>query len=497
MEERNEKRERMRQLRRRRARLQWTALLLTVVLVVLVAVALLSDQKGTVDPDGTVHSGKLSACLLGEQTVTLEYGAEFTDPGVLVTYDGETVDAQVTVSGPDLTALGTGAVRYTVTWGKKTLTLERTVTVVDTQAPQITLNTVPGYFTEVGQEYQEEGFTALDNYDGNITDRVIVTRETDAWSYTVTDSSGNTTVVKRVIVYGDTTAPEITLLGGDSVTVQAGSDYEELGYTATDNVDGDLTAFVEVTGEYDKYLPGTYSMTYTVTDAHGNTATVVREVVVEGLVQPDTVQPDGKVIYLTFDDGPSQYTLELLEVLEKYNAKATFFVVGSSRLEYLDEIAAGGHSIGIHSDTHDYAAIYASEDAFFDDFYALRQKIYDRTGIWTTLCRFPGGSSNTISKRYCTGIMTKLTQDLTAQGYQYFDWNVDSNDAGGTKTTEGVYENVINGIGSKKVAIVLQHDIYKYSVDAVEKIIQWGLANGYTFQALDATSPAAHHSVNN
>ena len=93
--------------------------------------------------------------------------------------------------------------------------------------------------------------------------------------------------------------------------------------------------------------------------------------------------------------------------------------------------------------------------------------------------------------------MTELTAAVEAQGFQYFDWNVDSNDAGGAKTSEEVYNNVIKGVKGRKYSIVLQHDIHGFSVDAVDDIIEWGLANGYTFEALTPSSPTAHHKVNN
>ena len=218
---------------------------------------------------------------------------------------------------------------------------------------------------------------------------------------------------------------------------------------------------------------------------------------VEGLSQPEIVVPEGKVIYLTFDDGPSKYTLQLLEVLEKYNVKATFFIVGNAGVGYLDEIAAGGHSIGIHSMTHVYSEIYASDEAYFKDLYATQQLIYERTGILTTLMRFPGGSSNKVSIKHNKGIMTRLTAAVEAQGFQYFDWNVSSGDAGGTTKTEEVFQNVINGVKHRDISVVLQHDIKGYSVAAVEQIIQWGLANGYTFLPLEPSSPVCHSKINN
>ena len=127
--------------------------------------------------------------------------------------------------------------------------------------------------------------------------------------------------------------------------------------------------------------------------------------------------------------------------------------------------------------------------------------IEDRTGIRTTLMRFPGGSSNTASKKHSKGIMTRLTQKVVELGFQYFDWNVDSNDAGGARTADEVFENVINGVqwamDRYGFAIVLQHDTQEFSIDAVARIIQWGKENGYTFLPLESNSPTIHHELNN
>ncbi len=469
-------------------------LLLTVLLTGCVQSP--AENTDTIQPTVTTV-GNLQMQLLGDPALTLEFGEAYTDPGVTVTWNGQAVEAEVNTDLPELNVLGDHAVTYTAVYQGVTATLTRTVTVVDTQPPTITLLSQPGTVTEIGETYQEEGFTAEDNYDGDLTAKVQRSQEGDVIFYTVTDSAGNTVTVTRTVIYGDSVAPTVTLLGDTQITIMAGETFEEPGYSAADNVDGDITGSVIVNQNYDRYQPGTYIITYTVRDAHGNTAQAQRTLTVQGYVQPDTVVPEGKVIYLTFDDGPSSHTPRLLSILKKYNVKATFFVVGSGELEYLDDIVDGGHAIAIHSNSHEYSKIYKSEEAFFKDFFAIRDKIYDRTGVMTTLCRFPGGSSNRVSKKYCTGIMTKLTKAVEAQGFQYFDWNVDSNDAGGAKDSYQVFQNVINGIRGKQYSVVLQHDIHGYSVDAVERIIQWGLANGYTFMALDPTSPNAHHDVRN
>jgi peptidoglycan/xylan/chitin deacetylase (PgdA/CDA1 family) len=276
----------------------------------------------------------------------------------------------------------------------------------------------------------------------------------------------------------------------------AGVPFADPGFTASDNADGDVTALVLTEGAVNIWFPGCYTLTYMVTDSYGNTTSVKRVVQVDPQSPPVEIEPEEKVIYLTFDDGPGPYTRQLLAILAKYDAKATFFVVCNKYEDIVSEIAAAGHAVGIHTACHEYRTIYASEEAYFADLQQVQDMILRQTGQTTTLLRFPGGSSNKVS-RFNKGIMTRLTAAVQAAGFQYYDWNVDSNDAGGAKTATEVYRNVTRGIGSRKVAVVLQHDIKGFSVDAVERILKWGLEHGYSFEALDMTSPAAQHKLNN
>lgn len=474
------------EMRKRRRRWNHMLVLCAAVLCVLLVVGLITALTDV----------RLE--LQGDKELTLEYGTQYVESGAVAAVNGEAVEPKITgkVNGEKL---GTYTIRYRVRHLWMSKSEKRTVHIVDTTAPVITLQKNPGYIILPGEDYVEEGFTATDNYDGDLTDKVEVSRTGDTITYTVKDSSGNSASVQRVVKYGDVDAPVITLKGESSITITAGAAFEDPGFSAVDNLDGDLTAQVQVTGTVDSMTAGVYILTYTVKDAAGNTASVDRTVTVEPIKQPDTVTPEGKVIYLTFDDGPSNHTQELLDVLAKYNVKVTFFVVntGYNMETLLNNIVKGGHSLAIHSKSHRYDKIYKSESAFYEDLYGMQQIIKQYTGVTTTLMRFPGGSSNGISRKYCVGIMTKLTKGVTEKGFQYFDWNVDSGDAGGATSADEVYNNVISGIGTKKTAIVLQHDLYDYSVSAVERIIIWGLQNGYTFQALNPTSPTAHHRVNN
>ena len=204
-----------------------------------------------------------------------------------------------------------------------------------------------------------------------------------------------------------------------------------------------------------------------------------------------------KWVCLTFDDGPGPYTEQLLDVLDSYGVKATFFVTNRGYGEMMKEIVDRGHSIGIHTMSHVYERIYASPEAYFADLLGMQDVIYRNTGVKTTLMRFPGGSSNTVSAHSYVGLMSLLTRAVQDAGFQYFDWNVDSNDAGGAKKAQTVFNNVTAGVSHNRVSVVLQHDIHDFSVDAVEDIIVWGLNNGYSFERLTENSPGVHHGVLN
>ena len=453
-----------------------------------------------------VNQFSLDLELLGDEKIVLEYGDGYTEQGAKACFygtyllkDGLDVDV-VTDGAVDLSRLGTYEIHYVANHESWNAEKVRTVQIVDTVAPKIWLAETPGSYVMPGEQYQEEGFMARDNYDGDLTASVQKTVLSDQIIYRVEDSSGNKTEVSREIVYYDPIPPELTLLGDSTITLNFGKEYAEPGYTAYDNCEGDLTDRVQVSGSVNSNKAGTYKITYTVTDRYGNSDTKERTVKVKERVLPrpqqSEVTPSGKVIYLTFDDGPSQHTQRLLDILAKYNVKATFFVINTEYIHLLDDIVAQGHSIAAHSYTHNYNKIYASEEAYFEDLNKILSVISSKTGVNTKLIRFPGGSSNTVS-RFNPGIMSRLTNEVVDKGYRYFDWNVSSGDAGSANTAKKVYENVINGIKGRNVSVVLQHDTKGCSVDAVEEIIIWGLSNGYTFLPLGSTSPTAAHGLNN
>lgn len=207
------------------------------------------------------------------------------------------------------------------------------------------------------------------------------------------------------------------------------------------------------------------------------------------------------IIYLTFDDGPNRYsTPRVLNILKKQNVTATFFELKPAAADFdlTQRVLKEGHSLALHGYQHKYDVIYRSEKIYKNNLDQLRDLFFQKFGIWCTVTRFPGGSSNKVS-RYNRGIMTKLTKTIHDWGYHYFDWNVSSGDAGDVHTAEAVYKNVTKQLKKGQSNVVLMHDFNKNdkTINALEKIIQYGKKNGYTFLPITASTAEIKHTVLN
>lgn len=215
-----------------------------------------------------------------------------------------------------------------------------------------------------------------------------------------------------------------------------------------------------------------------------------------------TTASNGKSIaYLTFDDGPSSITNSVLDILKKYNVKATFFVInsGSYNKTTLQREVNEGHTIGLHAYDHNYAIAYKDDNSYLDGIDKLRAKVKADTGFDSHYIRFPGGSSNTISKRYSKGIMSRITKTAKQRGYKYYDWNVDDDDAGSAKTADDCYNNVVKELRPNRSNIVLMHDFgtNKKILEALPRIIEYCQKNGYTMLPIDDNTPEIHHGISN
>lgn len=285
----------------------------------------------------------------------------------------------------------------------------------------------------------------------------------------------------------DTTPPELTLEPMEETVFQDINDFVDPGYTAFDICDG----CVEVKTECFQSRPCWYTIKYTATDKSGNTAEQHREInVIRGQVA------------LTFDDGPSlNITPQILDVLARNNVQATFFILGYDyNKEYLVlREFSEGHTIGYHGMSHQYRDIYTSLDALMENFTSLEEDVVELTGYSSKLVRFPGGSSNTVSINYCEGIMSEAVIGVTNAGYTYFDWNVDSGDAGRADTAEEVFQNVTSGIRAGHFNVVLMHDSAskQHTLDALQNIIDFCFENDYELVRLDSQSPQITHRIAN
>ena len=220
----------------------------------------------------------------------------------------------------------------------------------------------------------------------------------------------------------------------------------------------------------------------------------------DGIVIPDTINLQGTTVYLTFDDGPNAYTPKILDVLDAYGVKATFFVMNNGNYNhYMKDIVNRGHQIGLHTYSHKYASVYASDDAYYDDLGKISAIVKEQTGVDTRLIRFPGGTSNTVSKSYCKGIMTRLTTSTAQKGYFYFDWNATNGDAAGASGAKTISDQLAfckreTRAGATQV-VVLMHD-KDLTARSLPYIIEWYQACGAKFAVLTPEVVVHHNPLN-
>ena len=207
---------------------------------------------------------------------------------------------------------------------------------------------------------------------------------------------------------------------------------------------------------------------------------------------------DEKVVYLTLDDGPSYLTKSFLDLLDEYNIKATFFVTGQNPDYYymIKEAYDRGHTIGLHTYSHDYS-IYSSVDAYFDDLGKIGEVVKEQIGYVPCFIRFPGGSANNISADYCVGIMTTLSQEVQKRGYQYFDWNCSSGDGGSCTDPKQLAAAATSS--EWNTTVLLSHDGSgkEATLEAMRTIIEYYLDNGYEFRPIDRTAYTSHQTIFN
>jgi len=431
--------------------------------------------------------------LKGGKKITVEYKEKYSEAGYKANHLGKNLTKDVKVKGKVNTEkLGEYQVTYTVGSGIFKRKVVRLVEVSDTTKPKLKINKDDIYVCP-GTKYSLEKVEATDNYDGDLTDKVKgeISRKEDMVTYSVKDSNGNKKSITKKIIYEDKEKPVITLTGTDTINICTNDVYKDPGYKAEDNCDKDLTSKVVVDGSVDNSLEGDYKITYKVKDEAGNEAEANRTVKVSS---GDTVG----TVYLTFDDGPNDGTTNvILDILKEEGVEATFFVTGYGPDELIKREFDEGHTVALHSQTHDYAKIYRSDDAYFNDLQQIHDRVQRITGYDSRFIRFPGGASNTVSRRYSSGIMSRLSKEVLNRGYKYYDWNVSSGDAGNTTDPNQVYRNVTSSLRKDRVNMVLMHDIKPYTRDALRDIIRFCKENGYQMKKINNCTTMVTQRVNN
>ncbi len=208
------------------------------------------------------------------------------------------------------------------------------------------------------------------------------------------------------------------------------------------------------------------------------------------------IESFAKTAYLSFDDGPSNCTQDILDILKTQDVKATFFVTGTASPGHMylyKEIVKNGHALGLHSYSHNYSEIYRSKDSFFKDINKLETFLKEEVGESPKILRFPGGSNNYVAKQYAgTNLMKQLKTEVTERGYKYYDWNCDANDGLNPPIPEKKLLNLImRGVDEKENLYILLHDFNSNTtiVDGLPEIIRRLKHKGYTFKIMDETTP--------
>lgn len=420
--------------------------------------------------------------LKGKREITLEVNNEYKENGYLTNAKVLEVSNNINTS-----KLGTYTVLYKYKKYNKIKETIRVVNIVDKTPPELDLigNLE---INNCSKSYQEEGYAAFDNYDGDLTQKVEKEIKDGKIIYKVKDSSNNITTKERIFSNIDKEDP-IIKLKGSSVNLKINNKYVEQGYTVTDNCDDDLTSKVEITNNININKEGTYEVIYKVKDKSGNESKEVRKVTVYTPKKCFSSVSNGKpgVIYLTFDDGPStKNTARLLDILKEENVKASFFVIGKcvdSHPEITKRAYDEGHYIANHGYSHNNNLLYKSSDNFLNELKKTDLAIGNAIGVpnyCSHIFRFPNGfmsPSNKAKKKEAV----KLLQNID---FNYIDWNCLNNDSVKKYSSSQLLNNLIKSSQNKDILVILMHDTKDVSNSSIvlKDSIKYLKDKGYIFK---------------
>lgn len=404
--------------------------------------------------------------------------------------DGHKEDVKIDSSRVDIHHLG----EYQVTYQYKKESRDLRIKVVDSVAPECDVKE-----GKVALNQQADPYRFVENIKDATQTKVYFDKDykfnkegKQTIQLVIEDEASNKTYKKTTVdVVPDTTPPQI-IASNASILVGSDISIESL-VTLNDDFDSNPTLSINK-GNFDNQKVGHYQVELTAMDASKNKSkkTITIQVI-------DETRKDEKVVYLTFDDGPSKYTAQVLDILDKYHCKATFFITGmnASYRKYITMAHDKGHTIGLHTYSHKYNKVYASTDAYFKDLEKIGKLAKDYIGYTPKYIRFPGGSSNTISKRYSKGIMSKLSKMVEDKGYIYYDWNAENGDGYSNMSKKEMYKRATSS--REKQIMILMHDANgkQNTVDILPDVIEYYQSKGYVFKAIDDSSIVPHQNVLN
>ena len=446
---------------------------------------------------------KIEVQLNGENNIQIKAKEEYADAGFIVFKNDKELNKKdytyEEINTVDTNTLGKYYITYKINYKNEEYEVVRTIEVIDDEKPILTVNLDKierDYCTQKDKTKLE--YTSVDNYDGDITDKINIEEKDNRVILTTTDTSGNTSLLELPITYINKPSTETTFKvnGYSKMYIPINTKYNEEGASIKDGCGKVLSDDIITTGSVDTNIIGEYTIKYT---SKKDTSLLTTRTVIVYEPNTKTIQKTSseKVIYLTFDDGPYVYTNRILEILKKYNVKATFFVTNQfpSYTHLIQDEYNQGHTVAVHTYTHKWN-VYESIDSYVNDFNKMNNLIQKYTGNESQIFRFPGGSSNTISRNYAKGIVSAVASYMTEKGYVYFDWDVDSTDAAGGSQT-AIYNNVVNGVKKCSRCVVLMHDIQYNTYMQLDNILKTLTSQGYVFGTLSTGSPTCHHGINN
>lgn len=414
--------------------------------------------------------------LNGSKNMVISYREKYEEPGVIIKNANSNYLSKIKIeSNIDTTIIGNYYVDYSLKIGYRNLQLRRNIRVIDDIAPVIKLKGNQIVELSIREEYEESGYIATDEYDGDLTDKVEIIGEVNneeygeyVIKYRVKDNSNNVVEVNRIVKVIDEIAPIFECSSSYSA-ISIGSD-NIIGCKAIDNFDGDITDKIKSKGNYDINKAGIYNVEYSVEDDAGNNTKIDHKIMVyEKLENP--------IVYLTFNNNESDLIEKVLEVLKEKEVSATFFeFINANNIKYLREISDAGHEIAIYGNEKTNITLFKS------NFEKLEKLIYNETNQKITTFRIYK------ENEYDYNLLAKIKDYLEEKNISYYNYNIELIDS---NSREEIEKNLVEQLLKNKeeeIIISINIDENETTIETLSSIIEVLKEMNYTFSTIKKKS---------